>query len=740
MGNSVNLTFSHFEMEDHYGTGNCSYDFLSVTEGDGSTELGKFCGLSVPERISSSSESVLVHFQSDYSVAHNGFRLGSEVLQSVGKHNSNLTLSEWAVEGCGGILTKPNGILESPNYPNIYPSNVECLWYIQTRLGQSIELNIEDFYLEGDRCQWDFLAVYGGPDDSSPQLTRLCNRRSENTTVTSQGNNMMIRFKSDSAVEGKGFRASYRTRESKCGGLVTGVRGVITSPNYPHNYDSHDDCGWLVTVDRDHVVQFTFEDFDVEPHSNCSYDHVALYDGNSTEAPLLLMHCGRDLPSPAMIKSTSNQMFVRLKADGSVASKGFKANYTRGCGASIVTGGQGVLESPDWPHSWQDLGSSCDWVIRGATDTDRVTVTFTFLHLTNLSPGNCSLQQSHLDLHDGEDAAAPLLGRYCGSHSPPPVTSHGSALYMHVTNLPSQAGHSTRFRAVYTVEETACGGELRSESGRVTSPGFPDSYPPAVECVWSLAASTGNRVQLNFEMLNIEESENCNEDYVDIYRDGPDGDHVGRYCGETLPTNLTAANKFWIKFNSDSEGSAPGFVLHYNLQHGTDLSGETGEIQSPLYPLHYTGEDFTFSWTVSVAPGKSVEISFLEFDLEHGYQCYYSHLTVYDGPDDNGLQLFRDCRVEANTRVVSSSNVVHITLRGEGNNYGVLFRLKWRQVGRVAALTPPTDNRSQEACGGNIQLGRATLHNTGTDFFISKTNFLVVALYYGVLPCDRPPG
>ena len=111
------------------------------------------------------------------------------------------------------------------------------------------------------------------------------------------------------------------------------------SPNYPNNYDSNDDCGWLVEVDTNHVVQLMFEDFDVEPHSNCSYDHVALYDGNSTDAPLLLMHCGRDLPNPALIKSTSNQMFIRLKADGSVASKGFKANFTRGCGATIVTEG-----------------------------------------------------------------------------------------------------------------------------------------------------------------------------------------------------------------------------------------------------------------------------------------------------------------------------------------------------------------------------------------------------------------
>ena len=149
-------------------------------------------------------------------------------------------------------------------------------------------------------------------------------------------------------------------------------------------------------------------------------------------------------------------------------------------------------------------------------------------------------------------------------------------------NQPRLAGQSTRFRAVYTVEETACGGDLRSESGRVSSPGFPDTYPPSVECVWTLAASLGNIVQINFESFDIEESDNCNEDYVDIYRDGPDGDHVGRYCGESLPTNLTGANKFWIKFNSDNEGSAPGFVLHYNLQHGTELSGEAGEIQSPL--------------------------------------------------------------------------------------------------------------------------------------------------------------
>ena len=70
-----------------------------------------------------------------------------------------------------------------------------------------------------------------------------------------------------------------------------------------------------------------------------------------------------------------------------------------------------------------------------------------------------------------------------------------------------------------------------------------------------------------------QESENCNSDYVDVYKDGPHGDHIGRYCGQTPPSNISSANKLWVKFNSDSEGTAPGFIAHYNLLHGAQLSG-----------------------------------------------------------------------------------------------------------------------------------------------------------------------
>ena len=211
-------------------------------------------------------------------------------------------------------------------------------------------------------------------------------------------------------------------------------------------------------------------------------------------------------------------------------------------------------------------------------------------------------------------------------------------------------------------------------SGRISSPQYPDSYPPGVECIWTVSASAGSLVSLNFESFNLEASDNCNSDYVDVYEDGPHGDHVGRYCGSDVPTNITSANTLWIKFNSDNTGTGPGFIAHYNLLHGSRLSGSAGVIESPMYPLLLFSESLRYHWTITVDQDMKVEISFEEFDLEHNYQCFYTFLAVYDGDSDGGGELFRDCRHQPSTRIVSSNNVVYILLSGDNIQYGVKFR------------------------------------------------------------------
>ena len=122
------------------------------------------------------------------------------------------------------------------------------------------------------------------------------------------------------------------------------------------------------------------------------------------------------------------------------------------------------------------------------------------------------------------------------------------------------------FRALYSVEDAACGGELTSSEGRIASPGFPENYPDGAECVWTVDSAPGNRVGLNFISLDIEESANCNKDYVEVHKDGPHGPLEGRFCGQNIPSNLTAADRLWIKFNSDRENTGTGFVAQFNLR------------------------------------------------------------------------------------------------------------------------------------------------------------------------------
>ena len=70
----------------------------------------------------------------------------------------------------------------------------------------------------------DMLQTYSGTDGSGVQLSQWCHSF-DREVVTSSGNSMFVKFKSDMGYSGKGFRAYYRTVDSsKC---------IITAPqNY----------------------------------------------------------------------------------------------------------------------------------------------------------------------------------------------------------------------------------------------------------------------------------------------------------------------------------------------------------------------------------------------------------------------------------------------------------------------------------------------------------------------------
>ncbi|XP_039994519.1 deleted in malignant brain tumors 1 protein isoform X3 [Xiphias gladius] len=109
---------------------------------------------------------------------------------------------------CGGYLYSSSGTFYSPGYPNMYPSNINCVWYI--RPGRSIvQLDLSNMNIESQAtCHFDAIYVYDGSSTESRLLGKVCGTNS--TTFNSTGAYLTVRFRSDNTISYSGFRADYR--------------------------------------------------------------------------------------------------------------------------------------------------------------------------------------------------------------------------------------------------------------------------------------------------------------------------------------------------------------------------------------------------------------------------------------------------------------------------------------------------------------------------------------------------
>ncbi|CAF87318.1 unnamed protein product, partial [Tetraodon nigroviridis] len=78
---------------------------------------------------------------------------------------------------CGNwVRNADGGSFSSPNYPNTYPPNKECLYVLEALPRQRIELLFDQsFYIEASfECRFDHIEVRDGPFSFSPLINRFC--------------------------------------------------------------------------------------------------------------------------------------------------------------------------------------------------------------------------------------------------------------------------------------------------------------------------------------------------------------------------------------------------------------------------------------------------------------------------------------------------------------------------------------------------------------------------------------
>uniref|UniRef100_A0A8C9ZD11 CUB and Sushi multiple domains 2 n=1 Tax=Sander lucioperca TaxID=283035 RepID=A0A8C9ZD11_SANLU len=119
---------------------------------------------------------------------------------------------------------------------------------------------------------------------------------------------------------------------------LRGPKGVITSPNYPVQYENNAHCVWVITaMDSEKVSSFSLlfifsHFFDLER----GYDTLTVGDGGKIGDTRRVLYVLTGSSVPDLIVSLSNQMWLHLQSDDTIGSAGFKAVYEEiergGCG------------------------------------------------------------------------------------------------------------------------------------------------------------------------------------------------------------------------------------------------------------------------------------------------------------------------------------------------------------------------------------------------------------------------
>ncbi|GCC20984.1 hypothetical protein chiPu_0000153 [Chiloscyllium punctatum] len=228
---------------------------------DGGTEMdpliSKFCGSTLPAPITTSGNKMWIKFKADVSTSKGGFLALYEVV-------------------CREEFFELTGTLTSPNYPNGYSRNQECIYTISVENNKQILLNFTHFQLDGHQtCTSGYVEVRNGGYETSPLVGQYCGSKAP-PPIISHSNQLWIKFKSDNTLQYRVFKAHWDGTTTGCGGTLTTSTGSFTSPNYPMPYSHNAECYWLIEINAGSVIELQFEQFHLDSSAGCNFDYLAV--------------------------------------------------------------------------------------------------------------------------------------------------------------------------------------------------------------------------------------------------------------------------------------------------------------------------------------------------------------------------------------------------------------------------------------------------------------------------------
>ncbi|XP_048760926.2 tolloid-like protein 1 isoform X2 [Ostrea edulis] len=620
-GEKVNLNITSLSIPDTPDV--CSNSYLEIRDGhfQNSRLIGRYCGTTIPPPIESTGNRLWLSFQSSNNT-DSGFEANFEAK-------------------CGGLINKDYGHLTSPNYPDDYHPNKNCVWVITVSEGYSVALLFDYLEIEShDDCVYDHLEVRDGTDENAPILAMLCGFSPPNP-VKSTSNQIYIKFFSDDSVMKRGFSLKFlkeidecatgshgceqdcintmggykcqcklgyelhsdgKKCEDACGGYLESTKGTIHSPSFPDMYPPSKTCIWQIAAPEQYKISLKFTHLDVEgTNQECEYDYVEVTSGDGYNKPYGRF-CGQMLPDS--ITSESNSLQVKFKSDDSVQNAGFQAEYF--------------------------------------IDKDECAV----------RKGGC------------QHTCINTIGSYmCACHN-------GYTLHENKHDCKEDA--------------EGCRHYLNDHRGVIVSPLWPKHYPSKSNCEWSIKTAPGHRIKLTFDEFSVEPHDECIYDYIEVFTTPTK--LLGKFCGgiDDVSTNIISEEEeLIIKFKSDESVQRKGFQATYSSVCGGNLNAmsEAKVIYSHAkYGDQNYPKNIRCQWTIRGSPGSNVSLSFSAFDLEDSKECAYDVVELYDGAKEKSKLLGAYCDVEIPPTTITTSDTLILIFKSDSTVTWKGFAAEYQEI------------------------------------------------------------
>ncbi|CAG0888619.1 unnamed protein product [Darwinula stevensoni] len=685
----------------------CTFEYLELRDGGtrNSHSMDKLCASTLPDTQRSSGNALYVRYQTRLQYPRPGF-----------KAKASIAL-------CGGRMTATEGLIISPNYPLKYPDNVECEWRVRGLDEHYLQFTFLDLRLpQRSNCSvTDHVAFYDY-NASAPLEGNLVDRVCGMVipaTIDMSWSSAIVRFRSDEVSApsyGTGFRIKFNSSyEEFLPGILSSLLPSLSSSlppflssslplffsslppslllflppslssslssslplflsGYPNNYPPDMDCVWAVEVMEGHQIQI----------------HNGMWMEYTYQALLpTVTACGSTPPDP--VSSSGPYMIVYYRTSGNPGRRGFRARYTTDlpleCGGDLEEE-TGHVTSPGFESGGYNRTWECLWTYSRPDlpgSTMRLTVNALYLEDTS-QPGYCVYDA--LEIREGATEEGFMYEQLCGN-----VTDHrsvyipGPQFWM---RFKADSGdHHLGFNVTY--RRIPCGGVLAgSTQFTVASPGYPNNYPPDMDCVWAVEVMEGHQIQVEFTDFALEAAGtggNCTGDFLAMkngrYPDSPD---LFSVCGtQSHPTFKTQTNHLTVRFHSNSLNQAKGFSIRLTpVQRGCGgiHQEETGSINSPGY-LNDTNYQANMDcvWEIRFENGYHVELKFVErFDIEMSANCNNDYVEVFSFVDGDWVSEARFCGRENPGTVKSKSSWMRVKFQSNGEIDGDGFKAEWKRA------------------------------------------------------------